>query len=323
MGRQLGWRAAVAGGLIATIPDLDVFVPFGDPVKDFTYHRSASHSLPLLTVFAPLLAWLICRFMAPEKRDYRRWLALTWLALFTHPLIDSATVYGTQLLWPFTQYPFGVGSVFIIDPLYTLPLLFGTTAALMLRQRPTLAARANATGLALSTMYMLMTLVAQSHVLSLARNQVLAQGLDADRVLVTTSPFNTVLWRIVAVGDSDYFVAYHSLYAPQPKLMFRRYPHDEKLLSDVADAWAVQRLRWFTKGIYAATADETGLVMTDLRMGLEPDGYVFSFVVGRRGAGGELSPLDPTEVHHGQPRDLSVLKTIWHRLLTGQEPPQS
>ena len=49
-----------------------------------------------------------------------------WLALVTHPLLDAMTVYGTQLALPFSDHPFGVGSIFIIDPLYTLPLLAGT-----------------------------------------------------------------------------------------------------------------------------------------------------------------------------------------------------
>ncbi len=38
-----------------------------------------------------------------------------WLALVTHPLLDAMTVYGTQLALPFTNHPYGVGSVFIID----------------------------------------------------------------------------------------------------------------------------------------------------------------------------------------------------------------
>ena len=42
-------------------------------------------------------------------------------------LLDAMTVYGTQLLQPFTDHPFAVGSMFIIDPLYTLPLLVGVS----------------------------------------------------------------------------------------------------------------------------------------------------------------------------------------------------
>ena len=46
LGRKLGWRAALAGGLVATIPDLDVMVPFDDPIADFTYHMMQWHMPP-------------------------------------------------------------------------------------------------------------------------------------------------------------------------------------------------------------------------------------------------------------------------------------
>jgi membrane-bound metal-dependent hydrolase YbcI (DUF457 family) len=37
--------------------------------------------------------------------------------LVTHPLLDAMTVYGTQLALPFTNHPYAVGSIFIIDSL--------------------------------------------------------------------------------------------------------------------------------------------------------------------------------------------------------------
>ncbi len=63
-----------------------------------------------------------------ESIDYagneRQWFWLVFLCLSTHGILDSFTVYGTQLMWPITEYPFAVSNLFIIDSLYTLPLLF-------------------------------------------------------------------------------------------------------------------------------------------------------------------------------------------------------
>jgi inner membrane protein len=90
-----------------------------------------------------------------------------WLALVTHPLLDAMTVYGTQLALPFSNHPYGVGSVFIIDPLYTVPLLVGGMWALVSRgARRGLAA--NAVGLAISTAYLGWTFAAQQHVENIA-----------------------------------------------------------------------------------------------------------------------------------------------------------
>nr|MBS0020220.1 metal-dependent hydrolase [Gammaproteobacteria bacterium] len=60
-GRQVGRRALRWGAICGTLPDLDVFVPLGDPVRDFTYHCSASHSLFVLAAVTPLVVWLILR----------------------------------------------------------------------------------------------------------------------------------------------------------------------------------------------------------------------------------------------------------------------
>ena len=36
LGRKVGKRAAITGGLVATLPDLDTFIPWEDAVAAFT-----------------------------------------------------------------------------------------------------------------------------------------------------------------------------------------------------------------------------------------------------------------------------------------------
>ncbi|WP_242046769.1 metal-dependent hydrolase, partial [Acinetobacter baumannii] len=83
------------------------------------------------------------------------------------------TVYGTQLLLRLTDRPFGVGSIIIIDPLYTVPLLAGVAAAL--RATPS-GRRWNPLGLALSTAYLGWSALAPPHVTELARASLARQG---------------------------------------------------------------------------------------------------------------------------------------------------
>jgi inner membrane protein len=65
---------------------------------------------------------------------YWRWTLATALILITHALLDGMTVYGTQLWLPFYTEAVGLGSVFIIDPLYTLPLLLSLFASLITKK---------------------------------------------------------------------------------------------------------------------------------------------------------------------------------------------
>jgi inner membrane protein len=121
MGRRTAaWKAALWGGLCGTLPDLDAFVDHGDPVANMTLHRADSHALFWLTLAAPPIAALAA-WASRESASFARWWLAVWLALVTHPLLDLMTVYGTQLGRPFTDHPYALGSIFIIDPLYTLP----------------------------------------------------------------------------------------------------------------------------------------------------------------------------------------------------------
>ena len=153
MGRRTAvWKAALWGAVAGTLPDLDVLIDHGDAIRNMVLHRAETHSLFWLTVFSLPFAALVAR-LSGEWSQWRRWALAMWLALVTHPLLDAMTVYGTQLALPFTNHPYGVGSVFIIDPLYTLPLLFGAGWALAgggSRRGLT----ANTVGLALSTAYL-------------------------------------------------------------------------------------------------------------------------------------------------------------------------
>ncbi len=279
LGRHVGYRAALWGSLCGTLPDLDVFISMGGPVADFTYHRSFSHSLLVLTFITPVITWLIIKIHPATQIHHRGWLWVVFLSLTTHPLLDSFTIYGTQLFWPIVETPVGLGSIFIIDPIYTLPLLIGVITALSQHRQPRLAQRFNQAGLVISTLYLGWSLAAQLHVKQIAEESLANAKLSSTALLVTPAPFNTILWRIVAMDNAGYHEGYYSLLDEKPTITFFRYASETHLLNELQQHWPVQRLTWFTKGFYKVENLKGAITMTDLRMGAEPD-YVFSFMVG-------------------------------------------
>jgi membrane-bound metal-dependent hydrolase YbcI (DUF457 family) len=44
-----------------------------------------------------------------EQPDYRQWYWFYFWVIATHIVLDIFTTYGTQALWPFTDYPFALG----------------------------------------------------------------------------------------------------------------------------------------------------------------------------------------------------------------------
>jgi inner membrane protein len=219
------------------------------------------------------------------------------------------TVYGTQLGLPFTDHPFGVGSVFIIDPLFTLPLIVGVVVVLLARSERGL--RCNAACVGLGVAYLAWSFVAQQHVANLARASLAASGIDAQRVLVTPTPFNTVLWRIVAVTPEAYYEGYRSLLDDARPIDFARFERHAVLYEALRDDWSVARIAWFSHGFFKMSERDGFVTIADLRMGLEPY-YTFTFVVARR-EGSRLVSVSPQRA--GSSGDFGpALEAIWHRL---------
>ena len=310
LGHRVGRKAAVWGGICGTLPDLDVLVPFADPVANFTYHRSFSHSLLVLALLTPLVAWLIRRLHPRYAGENTGWLLLVYLAFATHVLLDSCTIYGTQIFWPLDNTPMSWGSLFIIDPAYTLPLIAGLLAVALARQGSMRGYRVNLAMLAVSTLYVAWSFGAKYHAQGVAREALAQHGIEYDQIVTLASPFNTVLWRIVAMNGDRYHVGWYSLLDRDQVVAFQTYPSVTGLLDGLQDHWPVQRLQWFTKGFYRVSEHAGSVVMTDLRMGIEGS-YVFRFKVGM--VGNPHSLPTPSEQLPAE-LDTSRLPWLWARL---------
>jgi len=309
MGRRTAlWKSALWGAVAGTLPDLDAFIDHGNAILNMTLHRAESHALFYLTLAAPPLAWGVSRLHGEAELFKRWWLAL-WLVLITHPLLDAMTVYGTQLLLPFTNHPYGVGSVFIIDPLYTVPLIIGVVAALRLKNASGL--RWNAVGLVLSTLYLGWSVLAQQQATQVARNSLQQQGINATGLLVTPAPFNTVLWRLVATTPTQYLEGHYSLLDDWPRITWTAYDKGADLAALHGNEPYVARMAAFTHGFYRLSESGGHLFVTDLRMGQEPT-YTFNFDLGnvRGGAAQSHVPVLKSE----RPDVARALPWLWRRM---------
>lgn len=340
MGRRTAvWKAALWGGVAGTLPDLDVLIDHGDAIRNMVLHRAETHSLFWLTLLSVPLSAAVVGIHNEWKYWPRWWLAL-WLGLVTHPLLDAMTVYGTQLALPFTDYPYAVGSVFIIDPLYTLPLLLGTGWALARREKINIngelngklkgllsrqGTMANAFGLLLSTAYLAWGVAAQQQVSQVAKASLAAQGIESPQLLVTPTAFNSLLWRVVAVSGDEYLEGYYSLLDKAPRdqpasIVFARFPRGNALATELQQNDNVQRIQAFSKGFYALRQQDNRVLITDLRMGQEPN-YIFSFAVAQRHSAAVALPA-PEQM--GTRPDIKCgLPWIWRRMWGEVLPPLS
>lgn len=290
LGRKVGGKAALVGAACATLPDLDSFIPYGSAVASFTYHRSFSHSLIVLTLLSPLVAWALMKILKPPAELVRPWFLLVFLALVTHPLLDVFTVYGTQLFWPLYVYPFSGSSVFIVDPLYTLILGLGVLIALTTSRRSHNRGWINWTGLALSSLYLCWGVAGRFHVEGSMREILADRGLAYERLLATPAPLNSILWRVVVMAEGGYYEAFYPILEGREDVEMSFHADDKSLLKGIETHWPVERLKWFTHGFYSVREENGEVLMADLRMGLEPS-YIFTFKVAELGPRG-IKPVE-------------------------------
>jgi len=317
MGRRTAaWKAGLWGAVAGTAPDLDALIDHGDAVLNMVLHRAETHALPLLALASLPLGWAVARLHG-ETGQWRRWWLAMALVLLTHAGLDAMTVYGTQLWLPFTDRAFGVDSLFIIDPAYTLPLLVG---ALWAWSGWRGGQRANAVGLLLSSAYLAWSVLAQSLVLMQAQRSLAAAGLPSEQVLVTPAPFSTVLWRVLSVETGAYHEGYYSLFDGGRPIRFASHPRGGDLLQRHGDHPHVQRMLRFSEGFVRLREVDGHLWLTDLRMGQEP-AYVFEFQLASA-ASPEGPPVPAVRV--GRRIDVAAgLPWLWARLRGADLPPFS
>lgn len=310
MGRQQGRRALLYGAALGTLPDLDVFIRYADPVSGMTYHRGFSHSVFLLVALAALIAWAVKKRWPDAPYSGMRLFLTTAASLVTHPLLDAFTVYGTQLFWPFTPTPQQWSGVFIIDPLYTVPMLLAIAGVLWRGMR---AHFALALAMAWGCAYLAFGVYGQYHHENRVREALAAQGIAASKVMATPTPLNTLLFRVVAQTDEgDYLEGLSGWFDESPPVM-QREPQGLALAEEILGGEPLyRRLYWFTDGWLRADDIGGKLVISDMRMGMT-GAFTFRFVMAER-QDGRWQAVTPYYYERQFPNMRRALAALWQRI---------
>lgn len=284
MGRKIGWRAAAWGAFAGTVPDLDVMTAlFLDPVDYLAAHRGFSHSVFFPFIAAPILAMIARRLHKAHEPGFQPWFRMFFWVVLTHPLLDSLTGYGMQLFNPFTDYAIEFNTIFIIDPLYTLPFLALLLFGLSFSPGSVIRTRLVRSGLMVSSLYLVATFGMKWMAHERFQAEIDRQGIVVDRSMTIPGPFTSLYWRILIENEQGYTQGYLSLLDPEPEVVFRTVPKNHELAAAWADTEAMKRLVWFSKGYYTVSLENGVPHIHDLRFGSifgwrgDMDAHVFSF----------------------------------------------
>jgi inner membrane protein len=289
-GRALTWQAAWIGGVVGTLPDLDVLSrPFLTAPQALASHRGITHSLFFCTLMSPLLAMGLRKLFRSRDLSLRQWTIFVWLTLNTHWMLDTLTTYGTQIFQPFSNYPVNIGSIFIVDPLYTLPLFVGLLISMVQnrRGRPHNLSSIKA-ALVISTAYLAFTLVSKYTVFYRLKEDWESRGVEYRQMITAATPFNSLVYYAYVDTGTDVWVADGALFdSADRQPVWQRVPKNHDLFPGFGEGVAGETLLWFSRGFYRLESKEGKPVFTDLRFGrlrgwltkqeLSGDDFIFRF----------------------------------------------
>lgn len=279
LGKKVGNKAMLYGAIAGTIPDLDFFAGFFvDTVTAIEIHRGFTHSIFFSVAFAPVFGWLISKIERRSAADWRDWSWLMFFGFVTHPLLDSFTTWGTRLFWPL-DVRLAFKSIFVIDPLYTLPFLVFLLLAMFSERGSEKRRTYNRLGILISSFYLLLSLGLKGLSYVEFKKSLEAQGIGYRQLETKPSPFNTILWTANVEVEDAYLIGDYSFFDSQP-ITFKRYSKNHQLLGNLHSAGEIERLIDISNGWFVITKKESELFFNDLRFGVldaESSTFVFSY----------------------------------------------
>ncbi|TDD74400.1 metal-dependent hydrolase [Flavobacterium caseinilyticum] len=267
-GKKLKNKTVLYGSILGTIPDLDIVVGLIlNPVDAVLIHRGISHSLFLFLFLSPLLGWLISK-IERDKINVMQATAMAFWCLFTHVLLDMFTSWGTQILWPL-DYRFALKTIFVIDPLYTIPLVIALV--MVWKQKDTILRKKYIIrGLFISSSYLLLSCFIKIYALNQFEKALLKQGIHYSEIIVKPTAFNVILWNANVATSENYLLGDYSLFDTQP-ISFTAYSKNKNLESQLIGNSDFEKLKKASEGWYIISQINQSLYFNDLRFGLLND----------------------------------------------------
>lgn len=258
LGKKVGNKALLWGGIAGTIPDLDVLFTQGGAIQEIVIHRGFSHSILFSVLISPVLGWLVnWLYRKKAEANFWGWTLLFFWSIFTHPLLDSLTTYGTQLFLPFSDHRVSIASVFVVDLFYTLPFLLSVITVSLLSRTSGWRRKMNQFGLVVSSAYLTLGFINKQIATHIFREDLNLEAQQMELVFTGVTPLNIALWYGVAESPDAFHVGYYSFFDDNEEVEWVPFQKNHHLLQGIESEYGVDRLKWFSDQLYVVTAPST------------------------------------------------------------------
>ena len=306
--------ASVLGFFSGMSADLDIFIKSSqDPLFSLEFHRQFTHSI-LFMPFGGLVCALFFYYLFLQKKDisFKQTYIYSTLGYATHALLDACTTYGTQLFWPFTNDRIAWNTISIIDPLFTLPILFLILFAVIKNNK-----KYSYVALSWVLIYSSLGFVQKDRSIDAGKKLAQSRGHEIIKIEAKPSFANIIVWKTIYTTQTHYYID-----AVRTGLTTRiiegvrikkfsinkSFPWLDKKSQQAKD---IERFRWFSNGYIAMSQNKPNQII-DIRYSMLPN-------EGHGLWGIELNPDGDNEVYikriFNRRSDKSTYIKLWNMIV--------
>lgn len=273
-GKKLGKKAMLLGAIANNIPDIDVISYLWlDETGGLLAHRGFTHSILFCFFFSLFTAFTFKRFELGKILSLTQWWLFFGTQFFSHIVVDALTVYGTGWFEPFHTIRISFNTFFIIDPIFSIPLLISFIALWLLKKGNIRRKAWAKVGITISSLYLVWSIGVKIYVNKQIEKNIALQAISVSNYMATPTPFNNLLWYIILKNKENYYITYYSILEGNTLFIFDTIPQNNFLLSNQRETPEVKNLIRFSKGYYNLSKQDSTIVFSDMRFGQVASSY--------------------------------------------------
>jgi inner membrane protein len=306
--------ASVLGFFAGMSADLDIFIKSSqDPLFSLEFHRQFTHSI-LFMPFGGLICALFFYYLFLQKKDisFKQTYIYSTLGYATHGLLDACTTYGTQLFWPFTNDRIAWNTISIIDPLFTLPILFLILFAVIKNNK-----KYSYVALSWVLIYSSLGFMQKDRAVETGKKLAQTRGHEVINIEAKPSFANIIVWKTIYTTQTHYYIdavraGLNTRVIEGVKIekfnIKKSFPWLDPRSQQAKD---IERFRWFSNDYIAISHNNPNHII-DIRYSMLPN-------EGHGLWGIELNPDADNEVYikriFNRRSDMSTYVKLWNMIV--------
>ncbi len=282
MGQRLGNWALAWGALVGISPNAEWLVtPILSTAGKLMWLGGFSHSLLVMAAWAYIIAIALAWFWRPKKIEKATALAFVSVVLVGHLVLDTLTVTGAGIFWPFVSKRVAFNLLdrndFVLAMLWVF--LIGWIAFTKeVKPKKSRGKKPVSTqmpkrrklclwGLGLGFFYLIFGVTMKSIASAGFEADLVRRGVKFERKHIGPMPYNFLLWRSVVDRGSELWVGYRSVFDSSGiPVRWTVYSRGQEALQQVTKVSETDDLKQLTDGCWIARPNAKGAWLGDLRL---------------------------------------------------------